>query len=672
MQKILLLTISVFLTVFSFAQRPSKEQMAADKKKYEEAKQKLNKQMESMSPEARKGFDSLMNAMGMGQKINDADNQVYNNKAMPQKKNVGLAKKQPTDIPQKQFALLNSVPKITNASQYEAYLNKLKSDVAKNVDAATKSGVDFLVNANKNQSTALNNIPVMYFMEKNVEAAVYASILVAIINKNVPVSQGNIAAILQQSGYPQYAIPLLEYLNSKYKSDMLQSNLGQAYLSLGDKEKAKTCFMKALSANSANVSANCGMGVIEANGSNPSAAAPYIEKVMKNGYSETLDKLVTQKNIKLNYKSMKVKVPAVFSPEKYKVVPTAFNLDEVEETLSKRLQIHRTEEDWIRKLQKANSEFDKATTRMDNNQKLALWGGFTTNTFLAKKAKFMSTQADLYWTDFSMRIAPEYNSLLLKMQKIEKDLKERITKISIEIPDAHEACNAKKEALNTYLQKTSELVNDFTGRNIYDFYDYTDQQLYWNRFLVNQTMYNQKFYQYAHYLLKAVDDYSGIQPLNAAHMIVYNCEKQTAAKKPSINGDENPQNCPFSYKIALGAGAFKASCNGWSIEGGEIITGTLSKDYKSGEFTIGMGMGANIEAPFLGGSAGAEMFITVGSDFIPSDLGVKGSAGIEASAGPVVIGSESITATMSIANGLNLDAAHAGQEIKLFQLSPKK
>gem|GEM_PF-5309630 len=85
-----------------------------------------------------------------------------------------------------------------------------------------------------------------------------------------------------------------------------------------------------------------------------------------------------------------------------------------------------------------------------------------------------------------------------------------------------------------------------------------------------------------------------------------------------------------------------------------------------------MGMGANIEAPFLGGSAGAEMFITVGSDFIPSDLGVKGSAGIEASAGPVVIGSESITATMSIANGLNLDAAHAGQEIKLFQLSPKK
>ena len=35
---------------------------------------------------------------------------------------------------------------------------------------------------------------------------------------------------------------------------------------------------------------------------------------------------------------------------------------------------------------KANSDFDKATAKMDNNQKLALWGGYTTNTFLAKKA----------------------------------------------------------------------------------------------------------------------------------------------------------------------------------------------------------------------------------------------------------------------------------------------
>ncbi|MBS1621574.1 MAG: hypothetical protein JST10_13665 [Bacteroidetes bacterium] len=671
MKKTFLFSIALFLTVFSFAQRPSKEQMERDKKQMAEAQKKLDEQLSKMSPEARKGYDSLMNAMGMGQKKNDAINQVNNNKAGSSKKSVGIATSQGTDIPQKQFGLLNGIPKITNTSQYEAYLNKLKSEVAENVDAATKSGVDFLVNANKNQSTALNNIPVMYFMQKDVVAAVYASILVAIINKNVPVSQQNIAAILQQSGYPQHAIPLLEYLNSKYKSDLLQSNLGQAYLSMGDKEKAKTCFMRALSANSDNVSANCGMGLIEANSSNPSAAAPYIEKVMKNGYSETLDKLVTQKNIKLNYKSMKVKVPAVFSPEKYKVVPSAFNFDEVEETLSKRLQIHHTEEDWIRKLRKANSDFDKATAKLNNNQKLALWGGFTSNAFLAKKAKFMSTQADLYWTDFSMRITSEYNSLLLKMQKMEKDLKERITKISIEIPDAYEACNAKKEALNTYLQKTSELVSDFTARNIFDFYDYTDQQLYWNRFLVNQTMYNQKFYQYAHYLLKAVDDYSSIQPLNAAHMIVYNCEKQTAAKKPNINGDENPQNCPFSYKIALGAGAFNADCDGWSIEGGEIIIGSLSKDYESGEFTIGMGMGGNIEAPFLGGSAGAEMFITIGSNFIPSDMGVKGKAGIEASAGPVVIGSESITATMSIANGLNLDAVHAGQNIKIFNLSPK-
>ncbi|MDT9096863.1 hypothetical protein RSW32_26405, partial [Escherichia coli] len=64
--------------------------------------------------------------------------------------------------------------------------------------------------------------------------------------------------------------------------------------------------------------------------------------------------------------------------------------------------------------------------------------------------------------------------------------------------------------------------------------------------------------------------------------------------------------------------------------------------------------------------------ITVGSDFIPSDMGVVGSAGIEATAGPVVIGEEGGTVTMTIASGLNIDAVHAGQQINLLSLNPTK
>ncbi|GAB2829864.1 hypothetical protein [Ferruginibacter profundus] len=664
--------LCVFLSALAFSQKPSKEQMEADKKRLAEAMKKLNEKTSGMDPKAKKNYDSLLNQYGIGQKMDNAVQQVNNNKATTSKNTFGLAKSQSTAMPEKQLTLLSALPKINNALQYETYLNRLKTSVAAKVSQACKNNVDLLMNKYKNDATQLNNVPTLFFMEENIEASVYAAICVAIINKDVALSQENVTAILHQSGYPQYALPLLEYLNTKFKSDILLSNMGQSYLSLGEKDKAKACFMRALATNTQNVSANCGMGFIEANSSDPAAAAPYIEKAMKNGYSETLEKLAAQKNIQLNYTSMRVKVPDIFSPEKYKVRPCAFNFEEVEESIEKRLQIHRSEEDWVRKLQKANTDFDAQTAKMNNNEKLSMMAGYASNAFMAKKARFMSAHADLYFNDLAMRIVPAYNSLRIQIDKMQNELKAKTKQIRIDLPDAFEACQAMKKELNDYLKKSTELVDEFVSRYIFDCYDYTNQQLYWNKFLVNQTMYNQKFYQYAHSLLKTVDDYGNLQALDVAHTIVYDCEKQVAAKKPELNGSENPANCPFSYKIALGAGAFRASCSGWSIEGGELVTGSLSKNYKTGEFTIAMGMGGNIEAPFLGGSIGAQMFITVGSDFIPSDLGIRGSGGIEASAGPVVIGEESATATMSIASGLNIDAVHAGQDIKILSLSPKE
>lgn len=671
MKKVLLVSISCIITLCAIAQKPSKAQIEAEKKKLAEAQKKLKEQTDKMDPKAKKSYDSLLNSMGLGAFANDPSKAVNKQMNKQGKSVTGLAKSQSTEMPKKQTALLGGLPKISNAKQYESFLLGIKKQLSSKVNPATISSVDFLVNSNKDNTTHLNNIPPLYFMEQDAEAAIYASVSVAIINKSNKISQLNLTSILHQSGYPQYAVPLLEYLNSQYKSDILQSNLGQSYLALGDKEKAKACFTRALAANANNVSANCGMGFIEANSSNPQAAAPYIEKVMRDGYSETLEKLASQKNIKLNYKSMQANVPEFFSPEKYKVRPSAFTYEEVEECIEKRLQMHRVEEDWIRKLQKANTEFNKKTAKMNSSEQLGLYGGFTTNTFMSKKAKFMTTQADINFSDFSMRVAPVYNNLRLQISKLQDDLKKETTEIGKNIPDAYEACVEKKKALDAYLKKTSELTDDFVRLYIYDFYEFTNQQLYWNRFLVNQTLYDLKFYQYAHDLLKTVDDYGNIQSLDAAHMIVYSCDKQTAAKKPNLNSDESPANCAFSVKVPLVIGILKSSCDGWSLEGGEFIIGSISKDYETGEFTIGVGVGGDIEAPFLGGSVGAQMFITVGRDFIPTDLGMVGSAGIEAAAGPIVIGEEGVTATMSIASGLNIDAVHAGQDIKILSLSPK-
>lgn len=672
MKRITLFACFIIISVYSFGQKPSKEQMEADKKRLAEAMKKLNETTSKMDPKAKSAYDSTLNVYGMGEKIKSATDQVNGKSPTPPKTAVGLAKDKSTELPVKQSLLLGGMPKINSESQYNDYLIGLKKKISDKVPQAFRNNIDVLLNKYRGNATALNNVPALFFMDQNPEASMYAAICVAIQNKAVPVSQENLTAILHLTGYPQYALPLLEYLNTKYKSDLLLSNAGHSYLSLGDKDKAKTYFMRALAANPGNVQANCGMGFIEANSTNPAAAAPYIEKVMKNGYSEMLDKMVTQKNIKLNYSAMKPVVPETFPPGKYKVRPSALKFEEVKEVTEKRLQINRVVNDWIRKLQQAQQTFDAATKNMSTSEKFALMSGYGSTVPLARKARFMVTQSEIYMNDFAMRTAPLYNALRLKIAKMQDDLKKENGQTRKDFPDSYEACQQMKESLNQYLAKTAEITDDYVVHHIDDFYDFTNQQLYWNRFLVNQDMYNLKFYELASSMVKAVNDYGNIQALDVANTVVYDCEHQAAATLPNLTTGDPDANCPFSIKIPFGVGSFKSNCKGWSLEGGEAAIVGISKNFQTGEFTVSMGMGGNIEAPFLGGSIGAQMFITVGSDFIPCDMGMQGNAGIEAAAGPVVIGEEGLTATMSIASGLNVDALHGGQQTNLLNLDPKK
>ena len=105
-------------------------------------------------------------------------------------------------------------------------------------------------------------------------------------------------------------------------------------------------------------------------------------------------------------------------------------------------------------MQKANGDFEAKTAKLSTQEKLALWNGYTSNAFMAKKARFMSTQADLYFNDFAMRIGPAYNNLRIQIDKMQVELKTKTKQISVDLPDSYEACQSMKEALNVYLKKS--------------------------------------------------------------------------------------------------------------------------------------------------------------------------------------------------------------------------
>jgi len=57
-------SLFILLTISALAQKPSKEQMKSDKKRYAEAQKKLNEQLSKMSPDARRMYDSMTGSVG--------------------------------------------------------------------------------------------------------------------------------------------------------------------------------------------------------------------------------------------------------------------------------------------------------------------------------------------------------------------------------------------------------------------------------------------------------------------------------------------------------------------------------------------------------------------------------------------------------------------------------
>ncbi len=59
-------------------------------------------------------------------------------------------------------------------------------------------------------------------------------------------------------------------------------------------------------------------------------------------------------------------------------------------------------------------------------------------------------------------------------------------------------------------------------------------------------------------------------------------------------------------------------CKGWELEGGEGAVLGIQKDYKTGEFTVAFGVGANLELPEIGVGAKGQAFFKFDGNFSPS------------------------------------------------------
>jgi tetratricopeptide (TPR) repeat protein len=119
-------------------------------------------------------------------------------------------------------------------------------------------------------------------------------------NPNDANNLNNYAAFLIMTGAEEVALPILNYLDTKYpQNSTILNNIGQGWFGLGDLDKATEYFEKALALSPGHSQANFTKSYIQENKGDKSGALNSMKRSIKTGYSSAKESRMTGFNYQL-------------------------------------------------------------------------------------------------------------------------------------------------------------------------------------------------------------------------------------------------------------------------------------------------------------------------------------------------------------------------------------
>jgi len=280
MKKISFFLLFSIATIAAFAQKPSKEQMEADKKRMAEAMKKLNETTSNMSPDAKRMYDSMMNAMGAGKTMNAAINQVNSNQSTKGNKvatGAVTARNTKTIAATPSNATISAFIGNTGTATFAAVLPAAKNKASDIYNKLKEKGAT---------SDEMGNAATALWVGGRTQIALSLMAQVCKEDANNTDNLNNYAAMLTMMGAPEMAIPILNNLNNRFKNNStILNNLGQAWFASGDVDKARKYLDSTLALAASHPQANQTMCLIAGGRGNKTAAAAAAKAAFRQGYS---------------------------------------------------------------------------------------------------------------------------------------------------------------------------------------------------------------------------------------------------------------------------------------------------------------------------------------------------------------------------------------------------
>ncbi|MEI9954848.1 MAG: hypothetical protein WDM90_00690 [Ferruginibacter sp.] len=710
------LTVVIFMlfSSVSFAQKPSKEQMEADKKKMAEAQKKLEAQKAAMSPEARKAFEDMMEKMG-GNKAMQSAQQGLNNNANG---NTSIMQRStdPEMIPDKITALkIAATPQ--NKTQLTAYLSPVFAEADKLIKPESKNALKNLLN--KGEKTG--KYAMVFWANNELDKALYLLLNACITNPDDMVSLNNLGSLLTISGYAHKSLPILLYAQKLLPNNgTVLNNTGQALLSTGNVDKAKTMLVAAVGKDTSNSEAYRSLALIAQKQGDKALCAGYLEKAIAHGGATTqninllqqvspnADKSTMYQAIRNSFKkyykdhsvTKRFIIPDI--PDSYEAAVAAYpdinsfflNLDAtISEARKAGAQLQKDYEKQVmdnmnkrmaQTKQIADNVGKPGAAKMVQDMKASL-----ASPFIAQAALMLNAiDNPQYSVSYISRMKKETASAKQQIDEVKQGLKmdfdnkiDALVKEKSKLDDGegkgaantravqidNELCNLKTERQNTWLKKSAEIYNQYI-RNMEDLMNQRLQEyLFWNT-IAMQSMQDPTAVNYQAYVGYLNDLYSfrTFFPVYVDGGFSKPCGDYL---KPEIKKGKmqvwEREHCEVNFGFDAMVFAGKFDCEGLKMKA----------DFKAGEFsysqnydpvtweTTGHSFSAKAgkDKDFeitdnIGGKIGASVETTIKFDgnMNPVDLIVTGSAGVEINDGGLGSASADLgSVTVSVNGGFN-------------------
>lgn len=554
--------------------------------------------------------------------------------------------------PKKRTALLAAIPKKTfTAAEYSAYLKSLLTKFE--TLPSNKASIAYVKKYHNHKTAREFHFAafLLWYKGKQPEA-VYCALKSSSLDPGNMLSLNNLCALLNMSGYPHKAIPLLKYAMTKQNGDAaILNNIGQAHYQLGDLSTSQTHLTNCTRVEPNHIEANNTLGHINTANGNTAAASQCYQNSLQGGYNRSAASQLGKAG-KQPADAMRLPPPNSYPETDDNIGFSCPSIsDDVKQNVVFNMKLSAESEAFDNMQTDYNARINEAMQQRGMQIANAMMSGRTVNMqtgVMFEKTSLVMAKAFVDFTETLKRLSDEWASW---KEALDQRYAEQFQNACRGVSDDLACCRIRLGIQSSKQGEFAQRYNQFCSQMWGNAKGYSNVVAYWTPFLSKQrgNILDKDLMNARNTLISTAFSLTRMAGVEI-DFCLEEVDPIPVTKTPNFPDPE----CSFTLKVPIVIGEFKIDCEKMSFSGGEGIVGEVEFNFRNCQSTVAIGIGGQVQSGVFNAEASAKYYVTFDGNLNMQDAGIKYSAGVSAggiNTGPLKF--EAINVESAVTVGIN-------------------